>query len=426
MKLGWIDFSPEDRKRAIEALNALNERTEDELGTGVIRDAFASAFFPGTSTLHTRAKYFILIPCAIRMMLEQFSPAKKPRRILEELRKVELGCARRMRDYCINNCINVESQGIIGQQELNKAGWIVRAPSEIYWAGLRTFGISSISSSVTKWLEYVEGQLAPETGSRAKHSRREEEDGVTDDADTQLADWKADIIIDEDIFQDFKNAYEAEALQPELTQREADFLHEQICRSTSGSLLEFYLTTGCKPPNPNRRSDDTATNEEQTSFYQFAQSLHDNDSVSSEMKTLLAAACAFNRFNFAANVLYNKMLGIPEAKTTWDAIRHSVPDLRLDLSSVSELSKSSRISSAVEFLNDLQEAFQGKNIEKAENRIMERERLCSKRKEKKAKLDRQGHSEDWVGVKWHDFRLANAARILNDITHPAEDAHEHV
>lgn len=422
MKLGWIDFLPEDRKRAIEALNALNERTEDELGTGVIRDAFAGAFFPGTSTLHTRAKYFILVPCTIRVMLEHFSQTKKSRWALEELRKVERECARQM----CSKCTNVESQGIIGQQELNKAGWIVRPPSEIYWAGLRTFGISSIPLSVTKWLEKVERQLAPKPGSGPKHSRREDEDGVTDDADTQLADWKADINIDDDIFQDFERAYGAKALRPELTQREADFLHEHICRSTPGSLLEFYLTPGHKLPKLNRRSDDDkAINEEQTSFYRFAMSLKEG-SVSPEMKALLLDACAFNRLNFAANVLYNKMLGIPEAETTWNTICDSVSDLRLDLSSVCKLSKSSRMPSAVKFLTDLQGAFQDRNITKAKKLIMEREHLCSKRKAKKAKLDGHGHSEDWVGVKWHDFRLANAAQILNDITHPAEDAHEPV
>ena len=202
MKLGWIDFLPEDRKRAIEALNALNERTEDELGTGVIRDAFANKFFPGTSTLHKRAKYFILVPCAIRMILERFSQAKKPQRALEELRKVELDCARQMRD----NCPNPELAGIIGLQELDKAGWIVRLPSEIYWAGLRTFGITSIPTSIKTWIERVEQKLVRDVANGSKPSRREDEDGVTDDADTRLVDWKVKINIDEDIFQDFKNA----------------------------------------------------------------------------------------------------------------------------------------------------------------------------------------------------------------------------
>ncbi len=34
----------------------------DELGIGVIRDAYSDILFPGISTIQTRAKYFVLIP----------------------------------------------------------------------------------------------------------------------------------------------------------------------------------------------------------------------------------------------------------------------------------------------------------------------------------------------------------------------------
>lgn len=36
--------------------------TVDELGIGSIRDAFSNLLFPGTSVLHTRARYFLFIP----------------------------------------------------------------------------------------------------------------------------------------------------------------------------------------------------------------------------------------------------------------------------------------------------------------------------------------------------------------------------
>lgn len=60
MQLGWIDFSKEDRQKAFDVINLLSEQgAVDELGIGVIRDAFANYFFPGTSTIQTRAKYFL-------------------------------------------------------------------------------------------------------------------------------------------------------------------------------------------------------------------------------------------------------------------------------------------------------------------------------------------------------------------------------
>ena len=60
--LGWIDFSDEDQKRAQDYLRSLSEGTIDELGFGIIRDASADLFFPATSTIMTRARYFVLVP----------------------------------------------------------------------------------------------------------------------------------------------------------------------------------------------------------------------------------------------------------------------------------------------------------------------------------------------------------------------------
>lgn len=44
--LGWVDFTEEDQKRAQDYLRSLSEGTLDELGFGIIRDAFADLFFP--------------------------------------------------------------------------------------------------------------------------------------------------------------------------------------------------------------------------------------------------------------------------------------------------------------------------------------------------------------------------------------------
>ena len=52
MQLGWIDFSKEDRQKALDVINLLSEQgAVDELGIGIVRDAFANYFFPGTSTI---------------------------------------------------------------------------------------------------------------------------------------------------------------------------------------------------------------------------------------------------------------------------------------------------------------------------------------------------------------------------------------
>ena len=68
MQLGWIDFSKEDRQKALDVINLLSEQgAVDELGIGIIRDAFANYFFPGTSTIQTRAKYFLIVPYVLNL-----------------------------------------------------------------------------------------------------------------------------------------------------------------------------------------------------------------------------------------------------------------------------------------------------------------------------------------------------------------------
>jgi hypothetical protein len=47
----------------IEVISLFKDRdTLDELGLGSIRDAFADLFFPGTTTLQTRVRYFLFVP----------------------------------------------------------------------------------------------------------------------------------------------------------------------------------------------------------------------------------------------------------------------------------------------------------------------------------------------------------------------------
>lgn len=59
----WLDYSEKDRQKMLDVLSTFKEHeTRDELGIGVIRDAFSDMFFPGTSTIQTRARYFLFVP----------------------------------------------------------------------------------------------------------------------------------------------------------------------------------------------------------------------------------------------------------------------------------------------------------------------------------------------------------------------------
>ena len=131
MQLGWIDFSKEDRQKALDVINLLSEQgAVDELGIGIVRDAFANYFFPGTSTIQTRAKYFLIVPYILREAIDG-RYGKDVNRILRAIdaeEKEELACSRlsARAEGAINSCF--------------AEGWAARKPSisieQIYTLGI--------------------------------------------------------------------------------------------------------------------------------------------------------------------------------------------------------------------------------------------------------------------------------------------------
>lgn len=61
--LVWI-YTSADEQRCVHVLIALYTQSEsrDQLGIGQIHNEFADGLFPGTSTIQTRARYFLRIP----------------------------------------------------------------------------------------------------------------------------------------------------------------------------------------------------------------------------------------------------------------------------------------------------------------------------------------------------------------------------
>ncbi|WP_032375259.1 DUF6361 family protein [Rhodococcoides fascians] len=128
--LSWLDTSADEQRRVRELI-ALYTQSEsrDELGIGQIRDAFADGLFPGTSTIHTRARYFLFIPWLFTQGAKTRSGTKlttwtdnQERKLIGALKDAGIGAG----------------QGLIGRV----AGPSVKTlPSAIYWAALGRFGI---------------------------------------------------------------------------------------------------------------------------------------------------------------------------------------------------------------------------------------------------------------------------------------------
>ncbi len=143
--IAWIDFSEEDRRKMMEVVALFKQRdTRDELGLGSIRDAFADLFFPGTSTLQTRARYYLFVPWLYRKYEERRVPSHK---VAARLRSDEVKLMKTLQAAG-------ESDGVIGSVS---GASLQRFPASIYWNGLRSWGILRYSGSqgqYHRWLDH--------------------------------------------------------------------------------------------------------------------------------------------------------------------------------------------------------------------------------------------------------------------------------
>lgn len=161
MQIGWIDFSNSDRDKVLGVLQLFAERTAmDELGIGTVRDAFANIFFPGTSTIQTRAKYFFIVS----YLLQEAGSGKVGMDVdkaMEWVHNKERVCCQKLVE-------NAQSKGeplngIIGHTALNSKAWVKRKPSDIYWNGVKTLGFFNSKFSLMQNLsqrEYLARSLA--------------------------------------------------------------------------------------------------------------------------------------------------------------------------------------------------------------------------------------------------------------------------
>lgn len=144
--LGWIHFSSEHRDKVRTVLDLLKKRgVVDELGIGVIRDAFADRMFPGISTIQTRAKYFTLVAYRVRAFIERSGNRESLENYLSFHEK-------RDRIKLVENHGKAGELGIVGGtfgQDWDQD--VIRKPSSIYWNGLRTFGFIKPDISLSEF-----------------------------------------------------------------------------------------------------------------------------------------------------------------------------------------------------------------------------------------------------------------------------------
>ena len=128
-QIGWV-FNSEKHRQDIETIISLtqDQGTLDELGLGSVRDGFANMFFPGTTTIMTRAKYFLIVP----WLLEDIYNKNEDFGKLSQLLRTEEG---KVIEFLKTT---KDLDGLIGKEVGVR---LKRMPSSVYWTGLKKFGI---------------------------------------------------------------------------------------------------------------------------------------------------------------------------------------------------------------------------------------------------------------------------------------------
>ncbi len=135
----WLDYSEQERRRALDVISLFQVRdTRDELGLAGVRDPLAELLFPGTTTIQTRARYFLFIPWMCRDFERR---AVRSSRIGIRFRRAEGRLIKHLSE-------SDDVKGVIG----GEAGAAVkRMPSSVYWAGLRRWGILQFQGSQAQY-----------------------------------------------------------------------------------------------------------------------------------------------------------------------------------------------------------------------------------------------------------------------------------
>lgn len=387
MSIGWIDFSKDERNKVLNVIHSLDEPgAVDELGIGAVRDSFADFFFPGTSTVQTRAKYFLIVP----YVLVEAGSGKYGSDLNNILRKID-DEERKCRDIMLRT----SSDGVIGR--LVPKSWVLRTPSNIYWNGIKSLGIFKENLSVR---EYIQQTIIQRNLKQIKAygNRSKEEENERDDADAgdigSIHFWHLG---------DTYNSNWRDSLTIDLLPKEAAYLKSQIITSQRGSLFAYILKSGTHL-------------EKYDSFGALTEDI--KHEVDSELRYMIDLANSFNNLVSLITTRYNLIAFAGEndkARDQWsiyskDLKRRSEVDLNAIFTRLHIQNSRLRL-----FLLKAQEAFRNGDIVAADDLIVDRE-IWLKGKNR-AKTLRAGEyaGQSWIGIDRLDYRFTSAKRIIQDI-----------
>lgn len=392
MEIGWIDFSDSDRKKALGVISMMDEEgAVDEIGIGKIRDAFANIFFPGTSTIMTRAKYFFIVPYAFMEAVRNKNLTNYKMVINEVEEVIEKDCAKTMKKQYPER-----GSGIIGTVSLpNK--WVSRKPSSIYWNGLRQLGIFTWEN-ISSIESYVKIAIASRGNELDKSkSKSDDDENDSDDLDAGHRNSKPFWNVPQPDKNWRKN------LSINLSKEEAGFLRDRISDKYQDTIFKSLVDNNVRLP-------------EKATFEQASELFY--DLVSDTNKHLIDLANKFNLLVTLIRIRYNKILtrGMnSDVMGNWDLYKERISEIaefnvRNTMAEVGVNDLSARL-----FLEQSQSLLLNGNISELDDLIIKREKAL---KGSRAKLPRANeYNPNGTLVAWYqlDYRMGTARRIINDI-----------
>lgn len=220
--LTWVDHDPKARERALRILAHFQEKeSRDELGLGAVRDSFADALFPGTSTIQTRLRYMLFVPWVYHEL--------ERRRVMPPAFAVR---ARQMETGLIAPLLaNADRAGVFGSMAGKS---LKRLPSSVYWNGLGVWGIRRISCSQDEYHRHIDEVYRLRDAARGRVER-------DDFPEMETQTWHPRLPEPPKGFPDA-----AGALGFDLTTEEAGFLMDRLLKSRKKSFLA-WLALNCQP-----------------------------------------------------------------------------------------------------------------------------------------------------------------------------------
>ena len=392
MQLGWIDFSKTERNKILSVLDLLSQDgTLDELGIAPVRDGFANLFFPGTSTIQTRAKYFFLVPYAIKQL--ERSDETNSNKFLRELNEIERGCGERLLRE------NRNENGIIGKRSLQNGKWVKRTPADIYWAGLRKYGIFMGGNiSLSEYARAVCAMKAQKsTLSKLGNRNDNAEENETDDKNAgnlfKMQFWKMPLY----------NDHWHNDIHMKLTEAEGAFLKEQIIATCPNTILSYILENNMT---------------EVLEFESFADLYAIIDKFPQQMQDDYYLALSFSEFLIVARTLYNIMISDgqnAEANEYFEVLKEEMVDrANIDIDKI--ISQLYIYKTDLKnFLKQLQACMLNADVDGMKQAIKAREILLKGANRAKTAHPGEFNNNEWYGGGALDYRFTNAKIIIKDI-----------